>query len=69
MSNLVKTNSERFSEITGYILYGVCVLGYILNFIAFIGLDFASPYKAEVIRFVGISSPLGCVLGYISIKD
>ena len=45
-------------------------LGYFSNLVQLVGLDFASPYKAEVLRTAGVFiPPLGVVLGFISIDD
>lgn len=43
--------------------------GWIKNLIELTKLDFKEPYKAEVLRTVGVSTPLGCILGFINIKD
>jgi len=43
--------------------------GWIKNLIELTKLDFKEPYKAEVLRAVGIPTPLGCILGFINIKD
>ena len=46
------------------------LFGYITNISKLIKCDFASPYKAEIIRGVGIVIvPAGCFLGYVNIKD
>ena len=51
---------------TVFILYGLAVLGYILNIIQLFGCDFAEPWKEEILRIVGaFFPPLGCVIGYI----
>lgn len=44
-------------------------VGWGMNFYKFVKLDFASPYKAEVIRGVGVVTGLGAVTGYININD
>lgn len=31
--------------------------------------DFASPYKCEALRIVGIIPPIGAVMGYVDIED
>jgi len=49
-------------------LYGLGIIGWILNLIALIQCDFASPYKEEVIRIIGaVIAPLGAVLGFINL--
>lgn len=52
------------------LLYGLALLGWIMNVVQLIQCDFASPYKAEVLRIIGILiPPIGSVLGYIPIND
>jgi hypothetical protein len=52
------------------LFYGFAILGWIMNIVQLIQCDFASPYKAEILRIVGvIVAPIGCVLGYIPITD
>lgn len=55
-----------FFIIVFYIAGGI---GWALNFFMFFCLNFESPYRAEVIRGIGVVSPLGAVMGYINIKD
>ena len=66
-------NQESFFEkcVAGLfiLLWVFAGLGWILNLITCIGLDFKSPYKVEVIRGIGVISPIGSILGYIDIKD
>ena len=46
------------------------VYGYINNIIELSNTDFKAPYKAEVIRTVGIIvPPVGIIAGYIEIND
>jgi Na+/glutamate symporter len=45
------------------------VVGWGMNLYKFVKLDFKSPYKAEVIRAVGVATGLGAVTGYININD
>jgi hypothetical protein len=43
-------------------------LGYILNIVKLVDCDFERPYKAEVIRTIGIfTGPVGSVLGYLDV--
>ena len=49
-----------------FILYGLAILGYILNIIQLFGCDFAEPWKEEIVRIIGVFfPPAGCVIGYI----
>jgi hypothetical protein len=50
-------------------LYIIGVLGWIINLFLFFGLNFSAPYRAEVIRGIGVVSPLGAVMGYVTIED
>jgi len=43
--------------------------GWVKNLIKLSECDFESPYKAEVIRTVGILPPVGMVVGWIDIED
>ena len=46
------------------------IVGWIINIVKFANTDFKEPYKAEIIRGVGIGiAPIGMVTGYIKIKD
>ncbi len=47
----------------------VSVGGWCLNVHKLTQCDFASPYKAEFIRCVGIIPPVGAVIGYFDIDD
>ena len=48
---------------------GAC-FGYIANIVRLADTDFQAPYKAEIIRVVGIAvPPLGMVAGFINIAD
>lgn len=48
----------------------LAVTGYVANIVRLCGCDFTDPWKAEIIRGVGVViAPVGCVLGYIDIQD
>lgn len=52
------------------ILFVVLGVGWVKNFISFVQCDFDAPYKAEVLRGVGIFIPIiGAIEGYIDIQD
>lgn len=55
------------------IIFGVILLGpigYISNIVKLVRLDFNQPYKAEVIRSLGVVvAPLGVITGFIHIED
>jgi hypothetical protein len=45
-------------------------IGWITNIYKFATADFKAPYKNEILRGVGIPfTPLGAVLGYVTIAD
>ena len=49
-------------------LFGV--VGWIRNIVGFVQCDFKEPYKAEIIRGIGIPCvPMGVVCGFVEIKD
>lgn len=55
--------------IIGFVL-GLCAFGWVNNLVQLLRCDFASPYKAEILRTVGVFvPPIGMVEGYLSIKD
>ena len=46
------------------------IVGWVMNLVAFCRCDFEAPYKAEIIRAVGVVvPPVGGVAGYIGIDD
>lgn len=50
--------------------YILAVWGYIANIYKLTDCDFDKPYKAEVIRVVGIVvPPVGCITGFMHIDD
>jgi hypothetical protein len=53
------------------ILIAALFFGYVANIWKFAHLDFKAPYKAEILRGVGIFpvSPMGVVEGYMNIND
>lgn len=57
----------------GFVIVGIYILlvwGYIANIYKLTECNFKAPYKAEVIRVVGIVvPPVGCVTGFMHIDD
>lgn len=52
------------------IVIGLFLGGYVANIVKLCHCDFASPYKAEAIRLIGVfMPPIGIVTGYIEIDD
>ena len=45
------------------------IIGYAMNIYKLVKCDFKAPYKAEIIRGIGIVTGTGVVIGYISISD
>lgn len=45
------------------------VVGWGMNLYKLTKLDFKSPYKAEIIRGIGLFPIVGAVTGYINIQD
>jgi len=64
-----KDFKEVLSEVFVYSIATLGLIGWVLNLVAFTGLNFSSPYKAEVIRGIGVFSPVGSVIGYFNIND
>jgi len=58
----------KFLGLVFLIIYLTAAVGWCLNLYKLTQLDFASPYKAEVIRIVGIT-PLGAVIGWIKLDE
>lgn len=57
----------RFAILLIWIL---STLGWLINIAQFCRCDFDAPYKAEIIRGVGvIVAPVGSVVGYFNIQD
>lgn len=53
-----------------YVVIIMCVIGWAANIVKLCNCDFKEPYKAEVIRLVGIPCiPVGIVCGYLEIED
>lgn len=55
------------------LLFGIaipCLYGYVNNIVKFTKCDFKEPYKAEILRGIGIAiAPVGMVEGYLTIDD
>lgn len=52
------------------IIYIILGIGWIMNFVKFIKSDFEKPYKAEIVRGIGIPVfPMGGIIGWIDIDD
>lgn len=47
----------------------VGVVGYIMNIVKFEQLDFEEPYKAEVVRTVGLIPIVGIFTGYMTFEE
>jgi hypothetical protein len=49
------------------ILIALGAIGYVQNIVKLCGCDFASPYKAEVIRIVGLFPVVGAIVGWLDL--
>lgn len=49
------------------IIFGI--IGYLLNIKKLISLDFVEPYKAEILRTLGIIPTVGPIIGWIKLED
>ena len=47
----------------------VLLLGWLMNLYTFLHLDFKTPYKAEIVRGIGIIPIVGMITGYMTIED
>lgn len=70
----MKTKEEKAGEFIGAMIVltlAVAIpLGWCMNLYKLTQCDFEAPYKAEVIRSVGVGVPfVGIVTGYIDIED
>lgn len=52
-----------------FLLIASGVIGWGRNLVLLSQTDFKAPYKAEVIRMVGILPPVGAIIGWIDIED
>ena len=72
-----KLNQKGFTlmELMVTIGLGCCILlpgviGYGMNIYKLTQTDFHAPYKAEIIRGVGIPFfPMGCIVGFMDLED
>jgi prepilin-type N-terminal cleavage/methylation domain-containing protein len=70
MKNKGFTMGELLVVIMIAALILVCPLGWCMNIAKLTKCDFKEPYKAEIIRGVGIFAvPVGVIAGYMTIKD
>jgi len=44
-------------------------IGWVVNVVKLVQLDFQEPYKVEIIRGVGAVTPIGGIVGFIKITD
>lgn len=54
-----------------FILFSIfsCIAGWGINIVKLTRCDFQPPYKAEIIRSVGLVPIVGAVVGWIDIED
>ena len=58
------------SAVAALVLVVAMVFGYVANIVRLAHTDFASPYKEEVFRSIGIVVPfVGVILGFIPMDD
>ena len=60
---------QNLKLIVLFALVLACPIGWGLNMYKLTGLDFEAPYKAEVLRVIGIVPPIGMVMGYITFDE
>lgn len=60
----------KLSQLLYFLIVIFCVIGWIMNIGKLVACDFEGPYKAEIIRTVGVFAfPAGIVIGYMTIED
>lgn len=64
-----KDNKLTIIIIATLLLFLACATGWGMNVYKLVNLDFQPPYKAEVIRSLGVIPPIGAFVGYFSIED
>ncbi len=69
MKKKLKEIREGVVTIFSFIIFGLAITGWILNLVIFFGLNFSTPYRAEVFRAIGVFSPAGAIFGYLDIND
>ena len=70
MSNKLFSNAEGAGFICAALIAVTCSIGYGLNIVKLFGCDFEAPYKAEVIRIIGIPvAPVGMIAGYLDLGE
>ncbi len=52
-----------------FLVVGLIAVGWGMNLVKLVQLDFESPYKAEVIRTIGIVPIIGAITGYMTIGE
>jgi len=69
----MKSNFGVFGGLAAFVLVAAVIIlgitGWVKNIIKLTETDFAAPYKAEVIRTVGLFPPVGAIVGWIDIDD
>lgn len=51
------------------LLFVFGTVGYVRNIVLLTRLDFKAPYKAEVVRSIGLFPVVGAITGWVTIKD
>ncbi len=46
-----------------------CWAGWGINLYKFVKCDFETPYKTEIIRSIGIVTPIGAIIGWMDIGE
>lgn len=53
-----------------FILFLICIYGWILNIYKLVQLDFEKPYNAEVVRIIGVPVGwIGAMAGYVNFEE
>lgn len=65
----VKGRSKLNRFFSLFVCLVIFATGYVSNIIKLTRCDFEAPYKAEVIRTIGLLPPVGVIIGYVTIED
>lgn len=63
------TITELLVAVVFLVLFVGGGIGWIKNAIDLVKCDFKAPYKAEIIRGIGLVTPISAITGYMKIED
>jgi len=64
----VRNNKDFYAiELVFIVLWLVIAIGWSVNLYKLVTCDFEAPYKAEIIRGIGLIPPVGAIVGWMDI--